>query len=66
MGVESGCTTEFAGGYAMIGPAKPGDHAGRSGNGLLFPEEKRRPVRSLEDDLIITDAPRVEYKQPRT
>jgi hypothetical protein len=51
MGVESGYTTEFAGEYTMIGAAKSGDHAGRNGNGLLrrLPEEKRRPVRCLEE-----------------
>jgi hypothetical protein len=63
MGVEYGYTTEFAGEYTMIGPGKSGDHAGRNGNDLLrrFPEERRKPIRSLEDDLIIADVSRAEY-----
>jgi len=57
MGVECGYTTEFAGEYTMISPAKPG-------TGCY--EDFQRKKRALKDDLIVTDTSGVEYKQPRT
>ena len=59
MGVECGYTTEFAGEYTMISPAKPG-------TGCYEDFRRKKRARSFKDDLIITDTSGVEYKQPRT